>query len=349
MTILAIAREAAPELNAVDDKALYNALLMWLFRGLNYNALGSKLSKAAKTTIRTNDVTNALKAKGYVIKQYKVWLFYIVKHNMGYVEAAALARKWEIHDEDVRLFTLVQVNTLAYLKRLAREYVALTMDSFNRVCNHIITETCKGTRRFAWAKLRFIERHQRTGLDLDDLVGEMEEKGIQGMMLMYPLIQTKTHAVNIVKRVIRNTGLNLIQKFTRKKNSALTATKEGGNESRVLDIDNLPIESIPAAEPDRKTSDLFLDFKRLMTVYKGGRRIMLGLLAGLHNVKFSKWLADVKGIATPNDELIDRLQPARYMELCREFMGVSVDACTRFINVVRQTLKVYAKPGMVAA
>lgn len=349
MTILAIAREAAPELNTVDDKVLYNSLLMWLFRGLNYNALGSKLSKAAKTTVRTNDVTNALKSKGYVIKQYKVWVFYIVKHNLGYTEALALANKWGIHFDDVRAFVLIQPTTLAHLKRLAKKYVALSMESFNRTCEHIIRETYKSTRRFAWAKLRFIGNHQRAGVDLDDLSSDMEEKGIQGMMLMYPLIETKTHAINIVKRIIRNTGMNLIQKYTRKKNAALTANSEGQNESRVLDIDNLPVDSIPAAEPDRKSSDLFLDFKRLLTKYTGGKRIFLSLLSGIHSAKFSLWLAEVKGIATPNDELIDRLQPSRYMDLCREYMKLTKETCDRFIGTIRDTLKAYVTPNMVMA
>lgn len=349
MTILDIVREAAPELVEVDDKALYNAMVNWLFRGLNYAGLSARLCKLAKCKVRTNDVVRAVSDKGYVIKDYKLWIFLIVKKRYTEQQARALADKWGISQDDVSLFKLTQVGTLAYLKRLAKEYKALTLQKFDEVCTWIMQETKASTGRFAWAKLRFISNHQRTGLDLDDLTGEMRAKGMQGLMLMYPLIDTRLHALNIVKRTIRNTGLNLIQKYVRKKNTALEAKTEGGHQSRVLDIDNLPVADIPAAEPDRHSSDLFLDYKKLMERYKGGRRVLLGLLSGLFSTSFTQWLNDEKGINTPNDELIDRIPAHRYLLLCREYLGVCETACERFLSVVKGILKPYHRPMLVAA
>lgn len=339
MTILDIVREVAPDLERVSDKQLYNSLVMWMFRGLSYVGLNARLKKLAGCKIPTNDIVERLNESGDIMKSYKLWMFYVVHFKCDERKAAALAKRWNVQDGNMNLFRMVQRPTMVYLKRLATQYPALSVEKLNEYEDEIVRKVRSTARKFVWVKMRFIADHQRTGDELPDFEQATIEKGLQGLRLQYPIVQSKLHAINIVKHIVRNTGLNMIQKFTRLKNNALIPAE--GTQSRILDVNNLPADMVPEAPQVRETTDLYMDFKKVMHKWTDKRRTLLGLLAGLHSVKFSNWLRDVKGIATPNDELIDRVNPSRYMTLCREYIDVAGDLVDRFLTTVRSMLQPY--------
>lgn len=337
--MLTLVRGVEPALAKVNDRVLWNNLVMWLFRGTNYLSLHARFKKLCGGKVDTLAVTQAISSKGRIVREYKLWLFYVVKKQMPYKEAVALAKEWGVHEGDVTSFALCcQKTTMLYLRQLGRKYAALTSDKFGRICGDIVTAVRTTAKKFVYVKMRFVDRHQRTGLTLEDFENETIEQGLQKLMLQYPLIQSKLHAINIVKHIVRNHGLNMIQKFTRQKNSALVAAE--GTQSRVLDISNLPVDMQPEAPSVRETSDLYLDYKHVMYKYRDKRRTLLALLSGLYHKGFSDWLSS-KGIAYANDELIDRVQPKRYLKLAREWLGVSDDAVTKFLNAVRNLFAPY--------
>lgn len=337
--MLTLARSVEPALNAVNDKVLWNQLIMWLFRGIKHQSLHAKFKKLCGKQVNTLAVTQAITSKGAIIRQYKLWLFFVVKKQMGYEEAAALAEQWGVHGEDVASFsTCCQRTTLVYLRQLGRKYAALTSDKFGRICEEIVLAVRDTARKFVYVKMRFIDRHQRTGLTLEDMESETIEHGLQKLMLQYPVIQSKLHAINIVKHVVRNHGLNLIQKYTRIKNNVMVAAD--GAQTRVLDVNNLPSEMQLAAPPSRETSDLYLDYKWLVHKFKDKRRTLLALLSGLYHRGFSAWLS-TQGVQYPNDEFIDRTSPKRYLKMVKQWLAVPEEAFDAFMATVRTTFAPY--------
>ncbi len=273
------------------------------------------------------------------MRGYKLWLFYVVKRKVPYEEAAALAERWGVSPQDVAAFSqFCQRPTLVNLTALGRKYAALTQERFDQICTSICPDLRATARKFVYVKLRFIANHQRTGMNLEDLESETVAHGLEKLLLQYPLIESKLHALNVARHVVRNHGLNLIQKYTRIKNNVMVAAD--GAQTLVLDVNNLPSEMQVAAPAQRETSDLYLDYKGLVHKFKDKRRTVLALLSGLYHKGFSDWL-NTQGVQYPNDEFIDRTSPKRYLKMVREWVGVPEQAFNQFVDAVRTVFAPY--------
>ncbi len=303
---------------------------MYLFRGLNYKAFAARLQKLCvvghKPNIRA--ITEAIAQNGSVLRNLKVWIFYVVKNRVDYRKANTLAEQWSIPAQDVLEFSNINRTTLAYLRKLSRQFKALTLERLDQSVVTIVHDIRDWLGKFVSRKLRFVIQSQ--GLHRHDVENELLYKGVQGLYAMYPCVQTSLHAKNVVKRVIHNQGINMIHHFTTQKVGRLLRDATGTFSARVIALDGAQLAN--AVAPNT-TSDLALDLARSMRGFKPKQRSFVELLCGAYSKEFTDWLVSVGGYSVDtNEELLDRLKPKRYIDLALRWLGIDAEAGARFLQ-----------------
>lgn len=320
-----------------DRAALYNATIMYLFRGHNYKSYAARLQKLQRgeTKVDARAITEAIGRNGYVIKNLKLWIFWTIKNKSERNVAAAKARKWEVLRCDANALAALNTVTRSYLRRLASKYAALTLEKFDAHLIHIDNEIRTWLGKFVSRKLRFIYESQ--GLKRTDIEQELRYKGLQGLYMMYPCVQGALHAQNVVKRTIHNNGINMIYKATTMKAGRLIRDPSGTFQSRVISLDAAQLHT--QAAPETRT-DVQLDFDRLCNKYTGKRLKFLELLSGAYCEWFSHWIK-TQGQRLDNDETFDKISPVAYTRLVADYLGVSAKSVATFLTELRTTLQPY--------
>lgn len=318
---------------------MYNAALLYIFRGLNYRTFGAKVSKLTDTKPNVRAITDALSKSGEVIKNLKVWVFYVVKHKIEYKASMKLARQWGVPLKDVHAFSRVNRTALAYLRKLGRKYGALSLEKLDSNIVSIINETKTWLGKFVSRKLRFVIQSQ--GLHRNDIEHELVYKGIQGLLMMYPCVDTYLHATNVVKRVIHNQGINMIHHYTTQKAGRLTKDGAGAFHSKVISLDEAQLNVISAPESN---SDLRIELSRVLDKYQGKRRKFIELLCGAYCPTFTTWLVKDAGYKIEtNEELLDRLQSKDYIKLALQHLGISLTSGKTFLETLKTQFAIYVE------
>lgn len=321
-----------------NEVALYNLVVMYLFRGVNYRAFGARLTKLSggqKPNVKA--ITETLTQNGKVVRCLKVWMFFVVKNKCDAHRSAVLAEQWSVVAEELSWFCNASRATLTYLKKLARQFKALTLEKLDAGIVRIVNETESWLGKFVNRKLRFVIQSQ--GLHRHDIENELLYKGIQGLYVMYPCVQSALHAQNVVKRVIHNQGINMIHHYTTQKIGRLLRDANGAFSARVVALDSLSMRGVAA--PD-SCSDLSIDINRKMSNLLPKQQSLLSLLCGAYSTEFTDWLVSVGGYKIEtNEELLDRLQPARYIELALRWLNVKPATGRRFMESLRDTFMHY--------
>lgn len=331
-----------PQLMHLDRASLYNATLMYLFRGLNYAGYGARLTRL-NHGIRPNvrAITDALGRDGAVMKNLKVWIFYVVKHRSDRKTQLKLARDWSIDPIDVQAFDAASTKTVRYIRKLGRRYAALTMDKLEHSVTTIVSQTQTWLGKFVSRKLRFIVQSQ--GMHRSDIEHELVYKGIQGLYAMYPRVESQLHATNVVKRVIHNQGINMIHHYTTKKMGRLIVDGTGAWHSRVISLDDAQLNTVAAPE----ASDLHMDFSLVLHRYTGKRRQFLELLSGAYCERFTSWLCEKGHVVETNEILLDRMDIRKYVRLALEHLNVEWLKGVQFLQELRKTFEPY-RTGVMA-
>lgn len=322
---------------ACDPKGLYNAAIMYLFRGFNYKSFGTRLAKLSGTKPNVRAITDSISKNGSTIKSVKLWMFYVIKHKLSYKESLALARKWDVSLRDVRAFKNISKPTLAYIRKLARKYVALTLEKFDVNTVAIINETKVWLGKFVSRKLRFIVQSQ--GLDRRDLEHELVFKGIQGLMMMYPCVDSYLHATNVVKRVIHNQGINMIHHYTSQKIGRLQVDGAGAFHSKVLSLNDAQLNVIVGSEGN---NDMRIELSRLLSKYTGKRKRFIELLCGDYSKAFTNFLIQAGYKVETNEELLDKLKTNDYVKLALRYLNVNIKAGHKFLQELREHFTPYS-------
>ena len=256
------AAKAEPELAGVSVVDLVDCLTLWMFRGLSSKALSARLSALSRCKVSSTRVTRRLKDSGDLLG-YKVFLAYCIKHKLSTAEANALLTEWKLPDSFILGIMLLRRKTMSWIRKQVTEHECLTFPEANERIERYVRDLQPWLGRFVGAKLRFIATTQRVGLTRFDLYNDLWIEAIKGYTLTYPAFASELHAINVMKRTMHNGGINLIQHYTRKKNSGVI--KENGmNISRLTDIAH---EYALQAEP--VDLDVALDVQKVLTYYQG--------------------------------------------------------------------------------
>jgi hypothetical protein len=338
-TLTKLVLSADPNLKVIDRKAVYNASIMYLFRGFNYRSYAARLQKLQQngTKVDARAITEAIGRNGYLIKNLKLWIFWTVKNRLDVNEAHTVAKQWGILKLDRQALAQISPQTLTYLKSLCHKFKALSLENFERHLVNIDEETRVWLGKFVSRKLRFIYESQ--GLKRTDIEQELRYKGIQGLYMMYPCVQSALHAQNVVKRTIHNNGINMIYKATTMKAGRLVRDASGTFQSRVIALDEAQLSS--QAAPETRT-DYQLDFQRLLERYSGKRLKFIELMSGHYCEWFSHWLID-KGHKLDNDEVFDKVQTGVYAKLVADYLGVNLKTVAKFIDEIKSALMHYTQ------
>lgn len=328
-----------PLLEKADVSELYNTLVQYIFRSLNYRSFGARLTKlAGGQRPNVKAVVEALSKSGLIMKTLKCWILYSVKNKLGVRDTTVLAKQWGLTPYDASaLTTRLQTRTLMYLKQLCRKYSALTPDMMDKHVISIKEDVKTWLGKFVSKKLRFI--YQSQGLERGMIESELFCRGIQGLYQMYPCVDSYLHAVNVVKRVIHNQGINMIHHYTTEKMGRLVRDDKGLFTARVVGLDEAQLNFI-AAPPD--VSDIGLDLRRMRGQYTGKKRTFLELLCGTYDEAFTAFLRDTTHpTLDTNEELLEKLPTNTYMELILAFLKVSVAQGQQFLVDLRFRLNDY--------
>lgn len=166
----------------------------------------------------------------------------------------------------------------------------------NRIEHELLLELKPFIGKFISKKMAFLIKSY--GLTRHDLEHELVLKGLQSLYQHYPFFESEKHVINVMKRSIHNHGIDIIYKYTRKKNNRLE-NKDGVFSQRNIDIaDCVTLEApIPFQarywEEKRTLDQLSLNMSKRGALF-------LSLARGEFNKDFSEFLGKDNRDATDN-------------------------------------------------
>lgn len=110
-----------------------------------------------------------------------------------------------------------------HIKALGKKYSALSYSSFQRYAERARKESVSNLRGFFMKKLTFLQNY---GITREDIAGEVYAGTYRALLITYPRFETYAHFLNAYRRYSRQTGLRLIEDYTRKGNNVFD---ENGN------------------------------------------------------------------------------------------------------------------------
>lgn len=339
--------EGYAELTVVAQRRCCSAVIGYLFRARNLRSLVQVLSNE---TCQKQSVKVSVFQNGYLLKNVKLWLFYCYRHKIATnniflgEEAARASLKFEIRPEDIVLMDILDQETDRTLRQYAKKYKALTLEKLDATLVRIFQEIRTWCHKFIFRKLRFVMTSQ--SMTVHDIEYELIGKGIQGLMQMYPLVESFLHAVNIIKRTLHNHGINIITSYTHQKRARVLRGADETFYSNTVSYD--AIQSVVTAASnelieDPKNNDLKIDVEKLCERLPHKKRYCVRLLSGYECPLFTDWLRSigkVRALAS-NTDLQERIPAVEYMKLIFEYLKVPFEKGMAFINRLKELLNPY--------
>lgn len=336
------------ELTGIAQRRCCSAVIGYLFRAKNLRALVQTLSNE---TGQRQSIKVAVFQNGYLLKNVKLWLFYCYRHKIASnsiflgEEAAVAASKFEILSEDIVLLDIIDQETDKVLRRYARKYKALTLEKLDATLVRIFQEIRTWCHKFIFRKLRFVMTSQ--SMTVHDIEYELIGKGIQGLMQMYPLVESFLHAVNIIKRTLHNHGINIITSYTHQKRARVLKGADSTFYSNTVSYD--AIQSVVDATNSEfiegpRNDDLKMDVENLCKKLPHKKRYCVRLLSGYECPLFTDWLRSlgkIRNNAGSNAELQERLPALDYMRLIFEYLKVPFEKGMAFIRRLKDLFDPY--------
>lgn len=337
-------------------------LLSNLFRRMSYKQLMAQ-AKALFGNFDYKAMWKAVTADGYFIKHVKCWLFFCAKRSLRGQQAIAAARGFGILSRDYVLRQYVTAGLREHLMALADKYPALSIKTMDQAVVTIYNEIRDWLGKFVYRKMRFV--YQSQGLTAHDMQMEVFAKGVQALYQMYPRVESRLHALNIVKSAAHNFGINMIKAATTGSRSRLTKEADNTFSSRVISIHDLP-ESVGAAlvaEEQRETKDAWVDIQQLFMrlgnpislhhlLYENAAASQLSLeqrlfalLCGFDDKEFTKWLQDQRKLRTPGktcSDYLDNLDTDKALTLACSFLQMPMKCGREVLDNWRAHLSAYA-------
>ena len=326
------AAKTVPALSQVNNIKLVALANKWMFRCIDGKQLSAALTKLAGENVKSLHLVRVLKDNPSFF-DYKVWLSFVLQNKFSSAQARSLLRKWKLPVSfmaGLRVPSLV----LSQIRCKLKGYECHALPEARKHLSDRLGSVSSWLGKFVWKKLRFIEEVQRVGKTRADLEQDLVLESLRGYSLAYPLFQSALHAVNTIKRIMHNCGINLIKHYTRLKVSG-TIREADSNSARLVELDKVSIG-------ESYCNDAFLDVCRIRNKYKGRKRLVVDMLCGKFHTKFSEWLVSIG--KRSNDELFERVSLQTYLRLVSKWLRVKYSAVCKFVERIRMQLAEY-QPG----
>ena len=351
-----------PDLDYHEKYHLVCGVLLYLFRGISSVELTYILKDYLGQNISVLVFRRVLLGTGYILRNIKGYLYTLAVKGAftSRKNALPVARSFHVREEDIILGKYI--NSCDSLQRLLldyyneRGYKCLSFRYFTRALNQIAEGTQDYTAKFVYRKLRFV--YQSNGMEAADFTNDFIAKGIQSVLVMYPCVDGRLHALNIAKQAIHNHGINTILKYTSKSRQTLRKELDGCFSSRKISLDLLQssrlsngdsyiangldghIEMLDyRSQVNRDKQELEIAVNQLMRGVSSKQRKAMRLLMGEYCPRFSHWLHTEKKIKMDNVDYYHRLLGRDSLHLFVNnafiFLGVGPEEGEAFLQKLR--------------
>jgi hypothetical protein len=287
---------------------LFNAIGKYEYRDL----IGDKeLAKDAWTKAESS---------GYILKNCKLFMY--ASHVNKQHGVPTSPAKFGIHQEDVTLLRSVDLSHLK-LKKLKKP---MSLFDYDNLEGAVLTSTelKNYIGKFISKKLIFLRSY---GLAREEIHSHLLHASIFAMRKHYPAFESDLHALNICKTSIHNSGMCLIEYWTRAKRQALL--KENGTFQSV----HVPFDSLHNVGVAPEHEDEFrLNIQSLVALtptMSVKQQSFLSAAAGIYDPGFSMYLGH------DNSDLVDSWGYDRYLSQLRSYFCVSEEQTKKLLGNLR--------------
>lgn len=302
-----------PELDKNELRGICQKTLAYLLKTADDNRsrqASTDLSNAMKhigghKIPSTREYRRDIYANGYVIKNLKLWLWWIASKGLKPRDSYYCMGDFGIKRKDWPLakLTMTDKRLRARLRKMSRTYEAHTLEQFDSMVHKAVAAADNAIRSYAYNKLRFLEMTRF--ITNDDLLSELRYHAVLGLTRQYPKIESEEYARNLAGLCARNGGNSVIKEHTKDGNKFLTQNQDSTWDGLILSYDNDMHDAVPmtdfldpqeersaASDVDVQDRLAALNADLLVSRYTGKKRTFVTLMLGIENQGFSEYLAE---------------------------------------------------------
>lgn len=317
--------------------------LRFVFKFVSASQFDARFRNTLGQPVRTIELRRAIMLDGYIMKNIKLWYYFVVSNDLLRKQRAKTAKDFKINEDDIELLKHAVQFKSDFNKLFKQGYKALTLASFeknmtwqfsNRVINNYLA-------KFVYRKMRFIIQTQ--GFEPEDLIQELKAGSVRAVLEKYPRIKDANHCHNILKRCMHNGGANLIEFYSGEKRSKFMRNQDGSFESKIVPISfAVTDESLNDFMSSTLTNsqsdyDQQISVRKVLSKYDGKRKQFLNLLMN-HDAEFTKWLQEKKVTRRDNEDYMEVAETKDYIGHALEFLGVKQEVGEKFISQLKKQL-----------
>lgn len=322
-------------LNKDQKVACQTATFDYIFKACSASAYEAKLRHIIRRPVRLIEARRNLLKNGYLMQDVKLYLLQKscgVKRpiNIGY---------------DKKLWGYTTTKQRARLKQLGKN-VPIIKDDFDEFLVYLIENTRDYTAKFVRRKMTFIKTSQ--GLDYSDIESFITIEALQNILFTYPNFDSIEHALNSMKRIIHNVGINFIDSNTTQKAGRLI--NEGGTfHNRLIDKESdyaiITMGQDQTVLEEQKTENFQFHFNlelmKLADSYTGAKKKLFELCLATHCKNFSDYLRKNNVTRKDNDDWFYSVAFDTYVGHAIKYLKAPEDKAWRFVDRLRDKIKPY--------
>lgn len=366
-TLASLARRYYPELDGSELRRVCSATIAYLLKTADDSREASNdLSRTirdigGRRSERTRDYRRDVYADGYIIKNLKLWLWWMAWHKLRPKAARGAMADFDVRPEDWPLAWLAMTDRQlrARLDEMASIYKAHTLAEFDDMVQRGVDAADKAIRSRARTKLRFLELTRF--ITSDDLLGELRYHAVLGVTRQYPKIESDKHMANLAGLCARYGGDALIKYHTHPDRQFLSQNADRTWDSLIMSVDagddaddyvssvdrdDLHEVRMPSSDTDVQDDLSAMYIESAVSRYRGRKRTFAALMLGVENGEFSEYLA---GYGLPANHIVFDEAAAdagggsklfdRYVRHAADWLGVPEKAAWRFLREFGSSLR----------
>lgn len=288
--------------------------LQYVFNVIDKRALNKALGKEEAA------IANRLLTNGFFLKNCKLYVYDLLKYGSA--------------QQDYSTFGLSKRDAILlrqctfYLRDVDTSWPSMTLAQLDACVNQLTSKSFDTyIGKFITKKLRFLTMFS-FHLSRHDLKTDMICSAITAIYMTYPRFESKLHITNIAKHAIHNAGIGLISYHTKSCRNQMVKDDAGVFECRTRDIHDVVIPIIDQKDQETDVKSL----KHLTNCMNATGQRLIKIASGQYDSEFSAYLNK------DNEDYAQRCQYDTYLKKARDFLGVSQEEMTVFLNEVRAQL-----------
>ncbi len=357
----------------MDSDSFYTVFahtLSYLTRGIDYSEFQSRLKPLCRDeSFSAKDFRLHLHETEYLSLILRLFVLRLGKYRtITQSLARGFAKEYGVRISDAKRIYRFWKEQNRFRSRIRREAKSYNVDThLNRqilsaALNEVMGPVTKYIKWYTYSKLRFICKSQNK--DLMDLHTDLKIKVMEAFYKMMPSTMEPQHVINYLKRVVHNSGINIINANTSLKAGRLVNNDPTKNDSFSLlvvsenqmrisaDSDPVSYEELAGHDPITKVEIEHSVNTIVSSIKKGGKKHkFLTILMGADDAEFTSWLQRNRycSAGETNSDLQVRECPTKFNILLARFLRVTTDQVTRFLGRLRSSLEPVAAQAAMAA